>query len=652
VECFLGREVTLVADESVRATVLSGLGGVGKTSLVADYAERAWETGAITLLVWITASSRDAIVEEYARLAIELTGVEDTDVDQGARRLLEWLAATQERWLVVLDDLRRPRDLHELWPPTTTGHTVVTTRRRDSALRGHSRQVIDVGVFTEAESHAYLAAKLADHPDLAAGAEQLASTLGHLPLALAQAVAYVIDRDLPCADYLRRWTEHRLAALLPDVDGLPDDHQAVVSLTWALSIELADELEPRGVARPLLELAALLSANGIPRNLFSTYAALAYLGDARRARVTEQDAHDALTCLRRLSLVTVNGSVPHKLAHVHALVQRAVREEMPADALKRAAITAARALEMTWPLQERDRGLVTTLRTNAAALYSCVGADLLRYGGHEVLLRVGRSLSKNGSVTEAVAYFERLCRDATQRCGPDDPVTTNLRVDLAIAIGEAGDAEDAAHLLEELRGDLVRRGYPDDPMTLEIRQHLAKWLARAGDTDLALAEAEDLLADAIRVLGHDDPMTLDIRACLAARRGEVGTITNDSEFRAIFDGYVQLLGADALDTLIARWNMAELQGRSGDSHGAVTALESLLADMDRALGPHDPHTLEARLVLAHWHAEAGNLDRAIAMTELTRADMERVLDPEHPSILSAHLNLMSWRRRTDDSTED
>ncbi len=89
-----------------------------------------------------------------------------------------------------------------------------------------------------------------------------------------------------------------------------------------------------------------------------------------------------------------------------------------------------------------------------------------------------------------------------------------------------------------------------------------------------------------------------------------------------------------------------------DPHGAVTALESLLADMDRVLGPHDPHTLEARLVLAHWHAEAGNVDTAITMTESTLADMKRVLDPEHPSILSANLNLMSWPSRKDNSTED
>ncbi|MGW5052580.1 hypothetical protein [Actinokineospora sp. NPDC004072] len=69
----------LTSGSAVRTGVLSGLGGVGKTQLAIDHAERAWAAGHVDLLVWVTASTRAAVVADYARLAQDLTGVEDAD---------------------------------------------------------------------------------------------------------------------------------------------------------------------------------------------------------------------------------------------------------------------------------------------------------------------------------------------------------------------------------------------------------------------------------------------------------------------------------------------------------------------------------------------------------------------------------------------
>lgn len=85
----------------------------------------------------------------------------------------------------------------------------MTTRRRDAALSGDQRSVVNVGCFTRAEAAAYLEAKLADHATSMEGADELADSLGFLPLALAQAAAYLVDRNLNCADYLRRLNDRR-----------------------------------------------------------------------------------------------------------------------------------------------------------------------------------------------------------------------------------------------------------------------------------------------------------------------------------------------------------------------------------------------------------------------------------------------------------
>src|SRR5215218_10607050 len=53
--------------------VLSGMGGIGKTQLAAAYAHRLWDGGGLDLLVWLTATGRDAILIGYAEAGADLT---------------------------------------------------------------------------------------------------------------------------------------------------------------------------------------------------------------------------------------------------------------------------------------------------------------------------------------------------------------------------------------------------------------------------------------------------------------------------------------------------------------------------------------------------------------------------------------------------
>ncbi len=165
--------------QPVVCQVVTGLGGVGKTQLAAALAHRCWDAGAVDLLVWAVASSRSRVLSAYAQAAADLTGVDDPDPEQGAARLLAWLAGTDQRWLIVLDDLTDPADLRGLWPPAQTrvGRTVVTTRRREASLLA-GRHVVPVGLFTPGEARAYLNHKLAGRPDLLDGADGLAADLG------------------------------------------------------------------------------------------------------------------------------------------------------------------------------------------------------------------------------------------------------------------------------------------------------------------------------------------------------------------------------------------------------------------------------------------------------------------------------------------
>ncbi|WP_203709709.1 NB-ARC domain-containing protein, partial [Actinoplanes digitatis] len=458
---------------AVLTQVLSGLGGVGKTQLAAGHAHHAWATGEVDLLVWVTAANRPAIIAGYAQAAGDVTGVDDPDPDLAAARLLAWLATTSRRWLIVLDDLQTPADLARLWPPSTsTGRTLVTTRRRDNALTGTHRQVVDVGLYTPDEAARYLADKLHHDPRKLQEAAELAADLGHLPLALAQAAAYLLDRGLTCATYRTRLANHRkkLAELFPEAHALPDDHQATVDVTWSLSITAADHLTPTGLARPVLELAAMLDPNGIPTTLFATAAALAYLARRRTQihtpeerggndEVEADDAGDALRNLHRLSLITLDPNAG--TLRIHALVQRAIRDQRTRAQRSTAAHIAADALLAIWPGIERDPTISQTLRANTAALRQHSGDSLISPNTHPIVFRAGSSLGHTGQVRAAVTAFEQLLDDLLRVLGPDHPNTLVTHGYLAHSRGAAGDPAGAATAFEQLLDDLLRVLGPD-----------------------------------------------------------------------------------------------------------------------------------------------------------------------------------------------
>ncbi|MFI5938135.1 tetratricopeptide repeat protein, partial [Actinoplanes sp. NPDC051494] len=466
--------------------VVTGLGGVGKTQLAAGLAHQCWHDKTVDLLVWVTATSRAGIVAGYAQAAADVTGADDPEPEQAAARLLAWLAGTDRRWLIVLDDLSDPADLRGLWPPTTAvGRTVVTTRRRDAGLLA-GRYVVPVGLFNRAEAHAYLEHKLAGYPHLLDDPDGLAADLGYLPLALAQAAAYLLDRELPCAGYRARLADRRrqLAELVPEDGALPDEHRFTVAATWALSIDLADRLHPSGVARPLIEVAALLDPNGIPATVFAADAMREHLSARRTAGrpVDDDDVRDGLHALYRLNLLTVDTDT----VRVHVLVQRAVREATPAD--QQTATATANALHIAWPsIDHATTPLLTALRANTTALAGNAGDLLWHRGGHPLLYRAGNSLINAGLHATAVTYWQHMSEQAVRLLGDEHRDTLSVRANLAVSYWQAGRTAEAIAIQEKVLADVVRSLGDEHRDTLSVRANLAVSYWQAGRTAEAIA---------------------------------------------------------------------------------------------------------------------------------------------------------------------
>ncbi|MFI6642590.1 tetratricopeptide repeat protein [Streptomyces sp. NPDC050504] len=654
--------------------VLSGVGGVGKTQLAAHHARRVWQAGEVDLLVWITASSREAVIAAYAQAASETLGGPLSEPDRAASAFLAWLHprprsadGDARRWLVVLDDVVDPAHLRGLWPPRNPGgRTLVTTRRRDAALAGHHRSLVEVGLFTPAQALAYLSDTLAVHgrqeaPDELAA---LAEDLGHLPLALSQAAAYLVDADLDCASYRARLADRNttLHTLLPEPSGLPDDQAVAVTAAWSLSVELADRTRPRNLAGPMLQLASVLDPNGIPAHVLTSPPALAHLAD-RRAAATSSGAHpgetatataeeaaEAVRTLHRLSLVHHTSKNPYRAVRVHQLIQRAVRDSLPPGQVESCGRAAADALMSVWPEVERDTTLAQALRANGEALRELAEEALWQPTPHPLLLRIGQSLGGTGQVTAACHHIGRLVETSRARLGPDDPYTLDARRVLALWRGESGEAQNAVAELADLLAHQRQLLGPDHPDTLRTRSSLGHWQRYAGDTAGGVTTFADLLADQRRLLGADHPDTLVTRRDLAhceARNGDFATGAN--ALAEVLPRLTEKLGAEHPTTLLTRHDLAFWQSRaSGDTCRAVEELTRLLPDMERVLGPEHHHAHITRSNLGNFQGEAGDVAGAVATLTALLTDRKRVLGADHPKTLLTCGDLIRWQARTAD----
>ncbi|GIF48202.1 tetratricopeptide repeat protein [Asanoa ferruginea] len=687
-------------DSIVLTQVLSGGGGVGKSQLAAWYADQALRDG-VDLVVWVTATQADTLIAALAAAAARVHAPGTTgEPEADARALLDWLATTDRTWLIVFDDITHPRDVSAWWPasPKHTGWVLATTRRRDAALSGSGRTLIDIDVYTPNESTTYLRqrltearhAHLLDHTTNA-----LADRLGHLPLALSHAAAYMVNQGVTCARYLELFD----AAGTPLDELMTDDadgyHQRV-SRTLLLGLRAADTEQPQGMATKVVRLAALLDPAGHPEALWTTAPVLAYLGQSDELATAGQ-ARTAVRIAHRYALITHDPTAEPRAVRIHALTARAARESgaipqhLGIDSTSAVALAAAHGLFWTWPTVERRREVGEVLRANAAAL-DAHRSMIESAEGRRLLIRAGQSLREAGLVAAAVDYWQHLLDRARHAMGSDHPDTLVVRHNMGLSRGAAGDPTGAIAELGTLVEDRLRvlgRHHPD---TLEARNALANWQGEAGHVGDALAAMRSLLADYDRLLGlkhrntlrarndlchwqgmsgdplgaataleilvadygqdpdSDGPEALAARNNLAHWRGEAGNAAAAvTTLEGLVADYLSLFGREHPQTLTIRANLARRRGEAGDPSGAVTAFIELAAQRLRLLGPDHPETLITRDNLAYWQGVAGDAATAASSFAELRADYLRVFGPDHPETLASRRNLAFWRGAAGDS---
>ncbi len=647
----------------VLTQVLSGGGGVGKSQLAASYAADAVGTGT-DLVVWADATQTGAVIQAFAQAAarVRAPGADGSDAETDARAFLAWAASTSRSWLVVLDDLADPGQLAGWWPAshTGTGWVLATTRRRDAVLTGAGRALVDVDVYSPEESRAYLADRLtpAGQARLLDGkAGALAGELGHLPLALSHAAAYMIDQQITCAAYLGRYTagRDRLDALMPrsaDTDG----YGRTITATLLLALDAADACDPAGLARPAIRLASVLDPAGHPETLWATETVTGYLTQNRTelARpggaepppepgpVTAAQARAALLLLHRYSLAIFDGQAGPRAVRVHALTARAARETTPAGQAAATGQAAAGALAAVWPDPDyADPALAAALRANTTALAGHA-KNALWYpdDGHPVLFRAGNSLLRARLHAAAITHWQRAAADSARMFGGEHPYTLTAQANLAESYRGIGRTGEAIIIGQGVAAEMARILGAEDPHTLTAQADLALSYRWAGRTAEAITIEEQVAAAVARILGPEHPDTLTVQTNLATSYAQAGrtaeAITIGEQVAAAM---ARIHGPEHPDTLTTQAHLARSYRTAGRTADAITIGERVAAGRARIHGPEHPDTLEAQADLAQSYWRAGRTAEAITILERVAAAMARIHGPEHPDTLNTQSNL-------------
>jgi DNA-binding SARP family transcriptional activator len=666
--------------------VLTGMGGVGKTSLARAYARH--HRADYGVVWWIRAEDATTIDGDF-RTLLEILAPHDAGQIRDAVPAVHALLADQPRpWLMVLDNMPDVAAAQGLVPAAGAGHVLITSQA--TAYWPAGQTVIAVEPLAQ-EASIELLTSLSSDDDRGA-AQALAQELGRMPLALAQAGAFARASAVTLATYLRLYRSRRTEL---HQEGRLPDYPHTVATTWQLAF---DRLSP--AARALLNVVCFYTPEAIPVHLLFTppnraesrfpdvVEPLSVLLDDELAR------HRAVGELLAYSLMTpVQGTT--LTVSMHRLVQAVTRDQMRAESTTRAWVKAAHMLlDAAFPTEPFTVISVTTQHHLARDLFAeillvqqqVLGTD------HPDTLAAHNSLARwtgyAGDTAGARDLYSELRQVQQRVLGAEHPETLATYYNMSLFTGQSGDHAGARDLCAELLQVQQRVLGAEHPDTLSTRSRLAYWTGQAGDIVGARDLATELLVVQQRVLGADhldtvvgrhnaaywtfraeNPVPLhDVYPHLRPVQEQVmdaehhGTTAirhsipywpgQEFDFTIVLAMMTDLLpaarrtlGAEHPDTLNGHHNVARWTGYVGDAAGARDLYTELLATRRRVLGAEHPDTLTTWHNLAYWTGLTGATGAALEQTAELLAVRERVLGIEHHHTLTTRHNLAYWTGR-------
>jgi tetratricopeptide (TPR) repeat protein len=516
---FVGRATILEAlekkllIEQSETVALVGLGGIGKTQVALKFAYSVKANKQEYSIFWVAALSEASFEKAYAELARKL-GIKKSKEDEDVKDLVYYHLCSEKagKWLLIVDNAddmeivigsNRKHGIYRYLPKSESGRVVFTTRSREVAVAVAGSDIIDLREMTQEEATAFMETSLTRKELLQdqATTVELLRELTYLPLAIAQAVAYLNQNQIPVRTYLAllRGTEQSKVSLLSRefhdrtrYEGL----QNAVATTWLVSFAQIQRSDK--AAASILGFVSCIEPKAIPRSV-----------------LPEEDMEHAIGTLRGYAFLSQRGD--EEMFDMHSLVHVATWVWLESEGLiEQTMIDAIRHIEKAFPPSDRTRrekwrGYVPHgLRVLNRSSW-CQIAE--RY---DLFMRVGWCLDLDRRFKEAIRCFEAASEWRREHFTEDDDSRLMSEHALASVYLDDGRIKEAIKILEHIVA-VEKRTLADEDHDRLASEHE---LARAYLNDRRIKEAieifEHVVAVEKRTLADEDHSRLVSENALAS----------------------------------------------------------------------------------------------------------------------------------------
>ncbi|MBM2615737.1 tetratricopeptide repeat protein [Actinoplanes sp. LDG1-06] len=642
---FVGRQALLsemrrlLESEPRQPLVIRGIGGVGKTQLAGEFANRA--AADYDVVWWVPAAEQGQARAALASLAERLDLPRRADLHQTALATVDALEESRLRWLLIFDNADDPVALAEMLPPG--GDVVITTRGLGWSQTGN---VLEVDVFDRRESIELLLQR--GRGISQAEADLLATRLGDLPLALEQVAAVQSETGMSVTEYLRLFGEH-----MSDLLGTQpqDGHASSVTAFVMVAVQALRERTPAAVQ--LFELFAFLGSEPVPVSLFR-------LGREANIKSSLGRALYQFDFIERIVGQLVRYGVARleprgERIQVHRLIRSVVHEQLEAAHAEEVRLTTHRLLGAANPGDPNDP---RTWSLHAEIGPHLVASDAVHSDDLSVRTAVVdqiRYLERRGDYEEsrrlgelAVAAWSRP-PDA-EAPGPGDDLTFRAIRETANALRALGRYEDARQMtqaaFDRLRSDPhYGEGHR---RTLDLAGALGIYLRITGAYAEALEVDQNVVSLRAQV-SEDSPATLGAMGNLAVSLRMNGKFSEayslDLRTR---DGFTLELGADHPRALLAAANLTKDLYGLGKFRESLELIESVLPRQIQLHGDNHEYVLCSRRMRVLGLSRTGKHREAVRLAKENRRSADSFLGPTNENTLLSMITHANTLRRAKD----
>ncbi|MFL5628678.1 MAG: FxSxx-COOH system tetratricopeptide repeat protein [Ktedonobacteraceae bacterium] len=614
---------------------ITGLGGIGKTQLVIEYAYRyGYEYQSV---LWMRAESRKVLISDFAATAAMLRLPESDAKDQqrAVEALKRWMGALT-RWLLILDDVEDLRIISDFIPSRGKGHTLLTTRIQ---FTGTTALGIDMHVMEPEEGALFLLrrAKIIEQRTLFnqapasdhTSAKELSQLMGGLPLALDQAGAYIEETECSIGEYLELY-QNQGVALLNERGALASDHPKAVVSTLLLSFEKVHQASP--LAGELLRFCTFLHPDAIPEEIIIKGAP--ELGRDLAAVVGNRALLNA--CIRELGKLSLLRRNAHtKFLTIHRLVQAVLKSMLDEETTRLWAKRVVLAVNQAFP----EVQVATWSQCERLLPHAQVCIDLIIQYQSEfpeaarLLDLAGYYSYERGRYTEADQFLHHALKIREKAAGPKHPDTAICLNHLGLLYHAEGKYEEAELLYQralEIREKMLGLEHPD---TATILYNLAVLYHSQGKYEQAEALYQRALEIREKKLGTEH---LDTVACLndlAVLHADQGKFEQAEALeQRVLEIREKVLDTVHPDIAVSLSNLAGFYHIQGKYDLAEPLFARASAIFEKSLGPLHPNTATSFDNLAALYEDQGKYKEAEALSQRALTIKEKVLGPEHPAV--------------------